>query len=413
MGERQKNIKLALSLLAKGNEVKIEKSSMLYETEPQDCPPGSPRFLNSAVKIKTNLSPQELFRKIKDIETEIGRPAVRKRCFPRPIDLDILFYGNKKVNSPYLKIPHPRLRMRDFVLRPLKEVAPEIVKSLSKETKIITDISVMREIINREKSRNKKIGFVPTMGCLHEGHLSLIRQAKKDCDISVVSIFVNPIQFAPKEDYKKYPRDLEIDSILAKSAGCDLLFYPEPQKMYPSDYLTYVNVEKISEGLCGEFRPGHFKGVATVVEKLFNIIQPDIAYFGQKDYQQALIIKRMVKDLNMPLRIKVMPIVRAADGLALSSRNVYLNTQKREDALILYTALQKAKEMILKGEKDSQKVIAKIKEDISKIKSARIDYIAFVDAETLEPAIKINGRILAALAVWIGKTRLIDNNIIG
>lgn len=412
LGDRERNIKAALYLLGSSSRIKIEKASKLYATEPQGCPRGSPEFLNAVVKIKTKLNPKGLLNKLKAIEKSLGKRVTEKRFLPRRIDLDILFYNNKKINLPDLKIPHPYLRQRTFVLKPLKEIAPGVVKSLAKEIKLISNLSSMHKLILKEKSLNKTIGFVPTMGCLHQGHLSLIRQAKKDCGISVVSIFVNPAQFAGSEDYKKYPRGLEQDSILAKSAGCDYLFYPTPEDMYPQGYLTYVGVEKITDYLCGLSRPGHFRGVATVVTKLFNIIEPDIAYFGQKDYQQALVIKKMAEDLNMPVNIRVMPIVREPDGLAMSSRNTYLNSQERSDAAVLYSSLQKAKDAVLGQEKNSERIIAKIRSEIAKKRSARIDYIAIRDARTLGTPDYLKGKTLIALAVWIGKTRLIDNIIV-
>lgn len=406
---------MALNCLRGTGGIKIERLSSLSETEPQDCPAGSPRFINGVVKIKTVFNPRQLLERLGTIEKRLGRVRARGTPCRRPIDLDILFYGDRKIDAPGLKIPHPRLAERDFVLKPLKEIAPGRIKSLAKKMKIISSIAQMRSFKLKESKKHKTIGFVPTMGCLHQGHLSLIRQAKKDCHTCIVSIFVNPIQFGPKEDYSKYPRDLERDSILAKSAGCDCIFYPQVKNMYPERYLTYVNVEEITDGLCGAQRPGHFKGVATVLTKLFNIVQPDIAYFGQKDYQQALVIQKMVKDLNMPLRIKVMPIVRESDGLSMSSRNAYLNAQERLEAAVIYRALQKAKSEILSGERDSRKIIREIKKEImqGKERNPRIEYIAVVDARTLEPLEEIEGKSLLALAVWMGKTRLIDNIIIG
>ncbi|HAH21947.1 MAG TPA: hypothetical protein DCL49_13745 [Candidatus Omnitrophica bacterium] len=412
LGEREKNITTAVRFLNSEKDIKVIKASGLYETRPQGCPQGTPFFLNAAIKINTRLKPRSLLRTCKHIERLLGRKKTRKRFSSRPIDLDILFYGRQKINLPDLKVPHPRLGERDFVIKPLKEIAPGLIRALSRQTKIVAGIVQMRNFITKEKAKGKTIGFVPTMGYLHQGHLSLIRQAKKDCDICVVSIFVNPMQFGPKEDYAHYPRDLEQDSILAKSAGCDCIFYPGVKEMYPQGYNSFVTVEKLTENLCGASRPGHFKGVTTVVAKLFNIIQPDRAYFGQKDYQQALLVTRMAEDLNMPLSIKVMPIVREADGLAMSSRNVYLNSRQRLDAVIIYQSLQKAREMIARGERNSRAIITRLKKEILKKKSATIDYIAVVDAKTLEIVKRIKGKVLIGLAVWIGRTRLIDNIVI-
>jgi len=270
----------------------------------------------------------------------------------------------------------------------------------------------LRNEINRIKLKDKTIGFVPTMGALHHGHLSLMRQAVKDNDIVVVSIFVNPTQFGPKEDFKKYPRNLKQDARLCRKVGVDIIFYPDAKEIYPDNYKTYVFVSELSDCLCGEFRSGHFKGVATVVAKLFNIVQPDVAYFGQKDVQQAIIIKKLVSDLNIPLKIEVLPTVRERDGLAMSSRNMYLNPGERKDALILYRALNLAKDLIRKGDVNSANIIQRMRRLISKKKSAKVQYISIVDLEDLKPIHKIKDKALVALAAWIGKTRLIDNIIV-
>lgn len=269
----------------------------------------------------------------------------------------------------------------------------------------------MQSLSKKIRKEGKTISFVPTMGYLHEGHLSLIRQAGKDGDILVLSIFVNPTQFGAGEDPKRYPRDLERDRKLAGKEGVDILFVPSSKEMYPEGYHTFIEVEKLSEPLCGRSRPGHFRGVATVVAKLFNIINPHIAYFGQKDAQQAVIIKRMVNDLNMEVKIKVLPIVREKDGLALSSRNEYLSPEERRAAPVLYKSLQEARMMLDSGERNGRKIILRMEETIRKENPARIDYISVVDGETLENRERIEGRVLIALAVWIGKTRLIDNLI--
>jgi len=277
---------------------------------------------------------------------------------------------------------------------------------------LIRSIKQMRQFIKTQKKAKKTIGFVPTMGYLHEGHLSLMRQAKKDCDISVISIFVNPTQFGPREDYKKYPRNIKRDERLARSVGVDAIFYPTVKQMYPQGYLAYVNVEELTGVLCGKSRPGHFRGVTTIVAKLFNIVQSDIAYFGQKDAQQAIVIQKMVKDLDMPIKIKIMPIIREPDGLAMSSRNTYLNPQERIDALVLSQSLKKARQMVRQGKRSSKKIILQMRRMIAAKKTAKIDYISCVRLDSLEPVSQIKGKILIALAVWIGKTRLIDNIII-
>lgn len=270
----------------------------------------------------------------------------------------------------------------------------------------------MSEYSDRLKAKGNTIGLVPTMGYLHEGHLSLMRKAKRDTDKAVVSIFVNPAQFGPREDYTKYPRNFKRDERLAKSIGVDTIFYPSVMQMYPNRFCTYVNVENLTEGLCGKFRPGHFRGVTTVVTKLFNIVKPDIAYFGQKDAQQAIVIKKMTEDLNIPVKIKVMPTIREKDRLAMSSRNVYLSSDERKKALILYKSLQVARNLIKSGETNPAKIKNKMRMMIEKIKNSKIDYISIVDMDTMKDVKNLKANVLIALAVWIGKTRLIDNIIV-
>lgn len=278
--------------------------------------------------------------------------------------------------------------------------------------KIIRSIKAMANFSRKAKSQGKTIGLVPTMGALHTGHLSLMRQGRQDNDIIVVSIFVNPLQFGPGEDYRTYPRNLKLDASLCKKEGTDVIFYPAREEMYSDNYKTYVIVEDLSDVLCGKFRPGHFKGVATVVVRLLNIVRPDTTYFGQKDAQQAIIIKKMVSDLNIPVKIKVMPTVRQKDGLALSSRNAYLNQQERRNATVLYQALNLAKDLIRKGNINSLYIIRMMKQWINQKRIAKIQYISVVDLEELKPVAQIKQKVLIALAVYIGKTRLIDNIII-
>jgi len=267
--------------------------------------------------------------------------------------------------------------------------------------------------LSRIRREGKVIGFVATMGALHDGHLWLIRRALKENDIVVVSIFVNPAQFGPKEDLKRYPRPIKKDLSLCRKAGVDFVFLPDLKDIYPGGFCTYINVQGLSQRLCGKARPGHFQGVATVVAKLFNIIQPDTAYFGQKDFQQGVIIRRMVKDLNIPVRIKVLPTARGKDGLALSSRNSYLSAAERQDALVLPAALVLAQSMFQSGIRDAAKIISAVRQLVRKAKSAEVDYAAIVDPKDLRPPKKIDGGCLLALAVRIGRARLIDNCQLG
>lgn len=259
------------------------------------------------------------------------------------------------------------------------------------------------------KREGLRIGLVPTMGYLHEGHASLIKRAVAECDRVVVSVFVNPTQFGPNEDLEAYPRDFEHDKALIAECGAHLVFAPTPEEMYAPGAATWVNVEGLTKELCGRSRPIHFRGVATVVNKLMNIAQPDRAYFGQKDAQQLAVIRRMVTDLNMPVEVIGCPIVREADGLAKSSRNTYLSAKEREAALILSKSLSEGRKLLEAGETDADVVLARIRETINTQPMAVIDYVQAVDAETIEPVRKVRGTVLFAIAVLIGKTRLIDN----
>lgn len=270
----------------------------------------------------------------------------------------------------------------------------------------------IREQVNKWKKEGLTIGFVPTMGYLHEGHRSLIEAARANNDKVVVSIFVNPMQFAPTEDLESYPRDLEKDAKLCEEVGVDLLFHPEPSEMYTDGFCSYVDMNGLTTELCGRTRPTHFRGVQTVVLKLFNIVKPDRAYFGQKDAQQLAVIKRMVADLNVDVEVIGCPIIREADGLAKSSRNTYLSSEERKAALILSKSLKLGYELIKNGETDSKKVIKAISNSISTEPLAKIDYVDVVDFGTITPVNKIGKSVLVAIAVYIGKTRLIDNFII-
>lgn len=276
---------------------------------------------------------------------------------------------------------------------------------------IITTIAEMRACVQAARQRGLRVGLVPTMGALHAGHGSLIERAVSECGFVVVTIFVNPTQFGPNEDLTQYPRTFEADTAYCQQLGAAAVFAPTPDQMYPQSQLTWVNVEKLTKGLCGASRPGHFRGVTTVCAKLFNITMPDIAYFGQKDAQQAIVIGRMVADLNMPLEICVCPIVRESDGLAMSSRNRYLSPDERRQAVCLSQSLEYLRNAVSNGCFDTALLIDKMRKMIES-QGGRIDYIHIVDAQTLEPVLQVKGRVLVALAVHIGSTRLIDNAVI-
>jgi pantoate--beta-alanine ligase len=270
----------------------------------------------------------------------------------------------------------------------------------------VHSVKEIREALKPIRNADQVIGLVPTMGALHVGHEKLIQTARKECGVVVVSIFVNPLQFGPKEDYSRYPRPLEADLEVCGRNGVDLVFAPSVDEMYPLAQLAFTEVARVSEGLCGAFRPGHFRGVATVVLKLFNIVQPDRAYFGEKDMQQLAVIRRMVSDLNVPVEVVPVPTVREADGLAVSSRNQYLDVEQRRIAPVLFRALQEAERLIRSGEKD----VAKIRESALRLLTdVRVEYLEIVDPEDMQPVGIVTGPVRIAAAIWLGTTRLIDN----
>jgi pantoate--beta-alanine ligase len=278
--------------------------------------------------------------------------------------------------------------------------------------KIAQTIEEARAASRSARLSSKRVGLVPTMGALHEGHLSLVRAAKTQCDVVAVSIFVNPTQFGPSEDFAKYPRDFERDQELLEKEDVDMVFAPSVDEMYPPGGVTYVTVEGLSEKLCGRSRPGHFRGVTTVVSKLFHIIEPDKAFFGQKDAAQVAVISRMVRDLNFPVEIVVCPIVREPDGLAMSSRNAYLDPQQRDSALVLYRSLSRVQAMFKAGEREISRLLSAGKEMFVQEPSMRLDYLEIVDPENLEPVSELSKPALVAVAAFVGPTRLIDNLVL-
>jgi len=284
---------------------------------------------------------------------------------------------------------------------------------MSNQHRVLTTVAELREALRPLRRVGRRIGLVPTMGALHEGHLSLVRASKDQCDATVVTIFVNPSQFGPGEDLESYPRDLAADLAKLAPCGVEFVFHPSVEEVYGPGHATWVEVGAVARPLEGQSRPHHFRGVATIVLKLLCMVQPDVAFFGQKDYQQALVIRRMVAELNVPVEIRTCPIVREPDGLAMSSRNAYLSPSERRDALVLWKSLCLARELVAGGERTAETVAQRMREIILSAEGAEIDYVALVDPETLEPVDRIDRPVLAALAVRIGRTRLIDNCLLG
>ena len=277
---------------------------------------------------------------------------------------------------------------------------------------VLDTIEALRQQLAIHRSAHERIGIVPTMGYLHDGHLSLVYQARQECDVVVLSIFVNPRQFGPQEDLDRYPRDRMRDICLSRKAGVDIVFIPTVDEMYPTGFQSEVRVDGLTEKLCGESRPGHFNGVTTIVAKLFNIVGPERAYFGSKDYQQAIIVKKMVEDLNMPITIVSCPIIREKDGLAMSSRNSFLSSEERQTALVLSRSLQLAATCVAEGERDGKRLQSTVSAYISAYSNTHIDYVAVCDPDSLQAVETLSGDILVALAVRVGKTRLIDNTLV-
>lgn len=277
---------------------------------------------------------------------------------------------------------------------------------------IASTVQDVRRAVKEWRRAGETIGLVPTMGYLHEGHASLVKAAKKDCSRTIVSVFVNPTQFGPNEDFESYPRNFEQDCALLESLGVDLVFHPDPKELYEPDFCTWVETTELTKNLCGKTRPTHFRGVCTVVSKLFHIAAPDKAYFGQKDAQQLAVITRMVRDLNFDVEIIGCPIVREGDGLAKSSRNKYLNDEERKAALVLSQSLKKARSLCEAGETDTARILQTIRDVIAGEPLAKLDYAEAVDALSMKPLAHVTGSVLFAIAVYIGKTRLIDNFII-
>jgi pantoate--beta-alanine ligase len=428
-GDRAQNLLEALELLWAEPGISLHLVSSFHLTSPVGGPPAQDAYLNAAAILETELLPVELLRALMAIEKKLGR--VRNEHWgPRTIDLDVLLFGDTVVETPEITVPHPRMHERRFVLAPAAEIAAEFLHPLLQQTvgemlsqlpatkiseprlRVFTSPAAIQDEVLALRRKGRRIGFVPTMGALHAGHISLVEKARALADVVVASIFVNPTQFGPKEDFQKYPRTLDEDLRGLAAAGCEIVFVPTASDIYPAGFSTYVDPPAVAQPLEGVCRPGHFRGVATVVLKLFQIVPAHIACFGQKDYQQLQVIKRMVADFARPIEIVGCPTVREADGLAMSSRNQYLSAAERQQALSLSRALKKAEQMFHAGERNAQAVVEIMKATLRSAGIERIDYAAVADPETLSELETIGPSAVALIAAHVGTTRLIDNRIL-
>jgi len=431
LGDRERNLRTALDHLLETAGIEVVELSAFRETVPVGGP-SQPPYLNAAAKIRTELSAEDLLSVMQEGERIAGRRPTGVRWGPREVDLDLILYGDEVIDTERLVVPHPRFRDRAFVLEPLADLAPNVEDPVSGRTvhelllelmrrrsgkrnaRLIESVDELRDYVDMTVRNRFTIGLVPTMGCFHEGHLSLMRAARKTCDKVVVSLFVNPTQFGPGEDLQRYPLQQEKDLRLATQVGVDVVFAPEVSEIYRDGHRTWVSVEGLDSVFCGASRPEHFRGVTTIVAKLFNLMKPHVAFFGQKDYQQSVVIRQMVEDLDMGVRLAVLPTVREPDGLALSSRNLYLDAEERPQAAVLNRVLNLAAERFAAGEREVETLIAAMREILETVPAFVPEYLAIVDPRTLEPVrIVEDAGAAVLLAGQLGKTRLIDNILLG
>ncbi|MCA8963944.1 MAG: pantoate--beta-alanine ligase [Planctomycetes bacterium] len=414
-GDRQTILRGALERLGAVPGVRVVRVSTLRESELVGQGPPQGAFLNGVAELCTSLSAAALLDVCKALEVAAGRRVPAPRNHPRPLDLDILTYGTQRIDSRQLVVPHPRWRERAFVTEPLQELGVDLdlLATLTAPV-VIDDPAALAARTAAWLEGGCVIGLVPTMGALHAGHQSLVQRARQECDRVLLTVFVNPLQFGPNEDFAAYPRDLARDVELAQQAGADAVFAPSVGQMYDASFASHVGVGAEAEGMEGAVRPGHFGGVATVVARLLAMSRPHVAYFGEKDAQQLAVIRRMVRDLGFPLRLVGCPIVREADGLAMSSRNVYLGPEDRVASTVLHRALLSARHAFARGERDRDALLARVRTVLASEPRAAVDYVELRregDLALLPAGEVAGGRVLVAARFTAGArpVRLIDN----
>lgn len=415
VGDRRARISGALQALAAVPGVRVERVSQLRETTlVGDGPPQGP-FLNGVAELATTLPPHALLAVLKQLEADAGRALPAPPNHPRPLDLDILFHGSESVDTKDLVVPHPRWHEREFVVAPLRELGVDVDAMPRREAaRVATTAGELVAACARWLAGGCVVGLVPTMGALHDGHASLLRAARRECDRVVATVFVNPLQFGPREDFAAYPRTLDADREICRRAGVDVLFAPPVAEMFDPEFCSHVGVGRAAQGMEGALRPGHFRGVATVVARLFALARPHRAYFGEKDAQQLAVIRRMVQDLGFPLQVVACPIVREPDGLAMSSRNVYLTGADRAAAPVLHRALASAREQFRRGRRDRDELIGRVRAVLATEPAASVDYVELRregDLAPLPAGEVAGGRLLVAARFTRGArpVRLLDN----
>jgi len=409
------HVEAAIARLRTTPGVSVLRVSEAHETEFVGDGPVQGPFLNGVIELQTSLGPAALLRVLQQLEADAGRAFPHQVNHPRELDLDIILYGTRTIDQRDLVVPHPRFRARAFVCDPLRELGVDLEPWPPAARPLLVDsIDVLTAKTAEWLAGDCVVGLVPTMGSLHEGHVSLMRAARAQCDRVVATVFVNPLQFGPSEDFAAYPRNLEADTEICREAGVDVLFAPPTSQMFDADFCSHVQVGQEAEGMEGAVRADHFQGVATVVARLFAMIRPHRAYFGEKDAQQVAVIRRMNKDLGFPVQVEPCPIVREPDGLALSSRNVYLGEQDRAASTVLYRALKSAREQFRRGVRDRDALLERVRAVLATEPRCHVDYVELRregDLAEMPPGEVVAGRVLVAAKFVDGErpVRLLDN----